>query len=101
MPPNTESRPYALKSVLFYVCTVITKRGSMETTPLGEKILSVMRESGGWLTRRQLAERMGRRVFSPYDLTILKGLVAGGVVEESKRPFGIVREEHIYRLKGE
>lgn len=73
----------------------------MDVTPLGEKLLSVMRESGDWVTRRQLAERIGRRVFSPYDLTVLKGLVAEGLVEETKRPFGVVREEHIYRIKGE
>ena len=66
------------------------------TTPLGEKMLSVF-DSDEWITRRQLAVRMGRRVISPYDLQVLEKLIAEGLVEEKTRPLGLVRTEYIYR----
>lgn len=69
-------------------------------TALSDKILETLRDNGGWLNRRQLAQALGRPgQLTPYDTELLEGFVSAGLVEREDRLVGVVRTVRYYRLK--
>ena len=68
-------------------------------TPLGEKLLEVVRgASGSWVNRRYIAVQLGRPTrLTPHDVNLLQVLVDEGLIEISRKSTGPVRTEYIYR----
>jgi hypothetical protein len=58
-----------------------------EVTPHGEKLLEALRSAGGqWMNRRAIANAIGKRRLTPYDLALLELLVNEGIIEAEKHP---------------
>lgn len=72
-----------------------------ELTPLAKKLIETLEQSGEeWLTRREIAARLGRPgVLPPYDVQLLEKLVQDGLVEKQQQSRGVVLFEYTYRLK--
>lgn len=69
---------------------------------VADVMLAVLRAaSGGWLTRKEIATKMGRPngTLLPHDVDVLGGLVAGGSVKQERRSIGLVKQEYIYRVE--
>jgi protein involved in polysaccharide export with SLBB domain len=64
-----------------------------------EKILSAIKAAGGWVSRQQLAESLGKKKLNPYDIATLDLLVREGRIQEEKleRP-GIISYTFRYRI---
>ncbi|MBZ0293848.1 MAG: hypothetical protein K8L99_14880 [Anaerolineae bacterium] len=51
------------------------------------KLLEVLQaQTGQWLNRKAIAEGVGKRRLTPYDIELLQRLVDEGLVEIGKRP---------------
>lgn len=74
---------------------------SIDVTQLSDLILEKLRESGQWMTRREIAQAMGRpgNRLNPYDVQLLEVLASQKLVEIAQRKIGIVQTENIYRAK--
>ncbi len=69
-------------------------------TALSDKMLDTLRHAGGWITRKQLAQALGRPgQLTPYDVEILEGFVSAGLVERDDRLVGVVKTIWYYRAK--
>lgn len=70
-------------------------------TTLAEKLLEILRDNGGWMTRKELAHELGRPrdYFVAYDTDVLEGLVNAGLVERDDRLVGAVKTVKYYRAK--
>lgn len=70
---------------------------------LAEKMLDILRQHGGWMTRKELAHELGRPrdYFVAYDTSIIEELVEAGLVERDDRLVGAVKTVKYYRVKGE
>lgn len=75
--------------------------GSPNTmTALSDKMLDTLRQHNGWITRKQLAQALGRPgQLTPYDVEILEGFVSAGLVERDDRLVGVVKTVMHYRAK--
>lgn len=72
----------------------------IEVTELEAKLLEVLRANGDWMTRRQVAQALGRPgILTPYDVELLEKLAAADLVEITQRPTGPVRKVWSYRAK--
>jgi len=68
--------------------------------PTGEAMWSVIQTLGGWFTRQQLAEALGKRQLSPWDKELLGRLVALRRLEvQEQQEKNFVRL--VYRVPGE
>lgn len=76
-------------------------RTSDKLTPLGKYLLEAIENADGeWLTRRDLAVRIGRPTrLNPYDVQVLDDLAAQGLIEMSEKVTGTVRKEYVYRTR--
>ena len=73
----------------------------MIVTDLSEKeqeFLSILRESDDWITRYDMAAKMGKRQLNPSEITVLEGMVESGLVERRQEMRGI-RPGFFYREK--
>ena len=63
------------------------------------KILEALQtRPGEWLKRKDIAELMGRRRLTPYDIELLQRLCDVGAAEIGKRPNPTpIRHEYAYR----
>ena len=70
-------------------------------TALQDALLTALRESGDWMTRRDLGEAIGRKSgkLQHYDVQQLKLLEDLGLVESQQRKLGAVLSEFVYRSK--
>lgn len=78
-------------------------RPPTEVTPQGAKLLAALKDAGGvWLTRKAIAEAVGKKRLTPYDVALLELLVNQGDAEAEKRPHeGPITYEWVYRAKAE
>lgn len=86
------------------VCTIrtILIAGSMkgDMGKLKEKILEVLRDSGGWMSRAEIAQALNRPTrLQPYDVELIEELISEGLVEQEKELVGTVKEVYKYRAK--
>lgn len=67
---------------------------------LARKLLEALNDAGGeWLTRNEIAEKIGRRGrLNPYDTQLLDQLVSDGLAEMDNRLLAAVKTERIYRI---
>lgn len=72
-------------------------------TTLRELLLDILRDNGGWMSRKDIGAALGRPRSYPvaYDIDLLEGLVAAGLVERDDRLSGAVKVVKYYRIKGE
>ena len=70
-------------------------------TLLGEKMLEVLKESGDWFNRRQLADALRRpkQLLTPHDISTLEMLENEGLIVAEKHSIGTVKFEFRYRSK--
>lgn len=70
-------------------------------TPLGERLLDILKESGEWMTRKEIAAALGRPndKLAPYDWQVLDALAADDLITVTNRKIGAVRTEYIYKAK--
>lgn len=81
----------------------------IQETPPGElprpaqKLLEGLQAAEGqWVSRSELAERIGRKRLFAYDVQLLADLIHRGLVESRKRPReGFIPYEWEYRAKAE
>lgn len=71
---------------------------TQELTGLQQLLLNTLRDSGDWMTRREIGTAIGRTV-QHYDVQQLKTLEGLGLIESQKRKIGAVMSEYIYRSK--
>lgn len=65
-----------------------------------QKILDILKESGEWLNRRDVAQAMGKKQLNPYDIAILQVLAAQGLIETDRKDNNSpVGWEWVYRAK--
>lgn len=64
-------------------------------TDLESAILSVI-PSDEWITRNQIAERLGKNFLNSNDLKVLTKLVERGLITADKRKIALVKTEYIY-----
>jgi hypothetical protein len=71
-----------------------------ELTPLGNRLLEILQASGEWMTRKQIADELGRPSgLTPYDWQVLRELATDGFIDMSQRKIGAVKQEYIYKAK--
>jgi hypothetical protein len=71
-------------------------------TASGRRLVAVLYDEADWLTRDQIALRLGKNRLNPHDITLLERLGAGGLVDIRKRDHpGRIGFEFIYRLKAD
>ena len=69
-------------------------------TPLGERLLEILRGSGEWMSRGEIAREIGRPTrLTPYDVQVLEDLADDNLIQIDSRKIGAVRTEYIYRAK--
>lgn len=79
---------------------MVYERAAGELTPHMKKILDALRSAGDWMNRAQLAEALGKKRLTPYDVQILDGLATAGTVEAQRREKpGFIPYEWVYRSK--
>jgi hypothetical protein len=80
---------------------MVFERPPGQLTNKGEEILSVLRESGNWHNRAQIAGLLGHKKLFPYDVQLLDELTTAGLVEKRKadKP-GFIPFEWQYRATG-
>lgn len=67
-------------------------------TPLGNVLRGVLQaESGKWLTRAQIAEKLGRSRLTPYDIAILEYMANVGIIEAREAARGVAGKRWEYR----
>lgn len=62
-------------------------------------LLKILRDSGDWMTRRQLTQEYGAPI-SGYYLTLLDALEQDGLIESREVPRGPIIKRFEYRAKG-
>jgi hypothetical protein len=67
-----------------------------DLTRMGARILGVLRDNGDWMTRADIAAKMGKSRLNPNDLKQLEGLVSDGLVERDSEVVGI-SPQYLYR----
>lgn len=73
----------------------------MEQT-LSDIILDAIRTTGGWLTRKDIAQLIGReKALLPYDKQLIDEMVESGQLEMKRVPRGIGGVRFEYRFKGD
>lgn len=65
-------------------------------TELEQAILSAIPRDE-WITRKQIAENLGKSFLNWNDLKVLSRLVERGFVSADKRKIALVKTEYIYR----
>ena len=75
----------------------------MTYTPLQEKMLTVIRDNGDWMTVKQIAEAIGREGGKPLptDYSHLKIIAQTGDIEQDVRIKGAVKPIYFYKAKGQ
>jgi DNA-binding IclR family transcriptional regulator len=69
-----------------------------ELTPLARLILRTIQDANGdWLSRKEIAQRIGRPKRSSYDIDVLNDLVQRGYLEERESLTGVVKTVKQYR----
>lgn len=67
--------------------TLEPQHQSPPITDHARKLLEVLQNhSGQWLNRKAIAEGVGKRRLTPYDIELLQRLVDEGLAEIGKRP---------------
>lgn len=67
-------------------------------TPLGNLLRGVLQaEAGKWLTRNQIAEKLGRSRLTPYDIATLEYLANQGLIEARQATRGVIGKRWEYR----
>lgn len=77
--------------------------GPARVTPHGERMLEAIRGAGGeWVNRRQIAEWLGKKRLTQWELGLLPVLEQAGLIEAQKRNVdGPISYEWVYRPKAE
>ncbi len=67
------------------------------------KLLEVLQEQDGkWMTRKAIAEGLGKRRLTPYDIELLQRLCDEQLAEIGKRPNPTpIGFEYAYRISGD
>lgn len=80
-----------------------TLPGPARITPHGERMLEAIRNAGGqWVRRSQIAEALGKKRLTQWEIALLGALVNGGLIEAEQRPFsGLAGVQWVYRAKPE
>lgn len=68
----------------------------MEITELQSKILELL-EGNGWMSHREVSEKLGRGHVNPYDRKMLESLNDLGLVETRDESLGVVKTRRMYR----
>jgi DNA-binding IclR family transcriptional regulator len=68
---------------------------------LEQVLLQALRSCPGWLSRREIADAIGRPngKLLAYDRKLLQRLAEQGLVEVQLSRRGVVQQEYIYRAK--
>lgn len=69
----------------------------MKYTPVQKKMLTVIRENGGWMTVREIAQAIGRPRPLPTDYAHLKIIAQSGDIAQETRIRGVVDEYYVYK----
>jgi predicted transcriptional regulator len=71
-----------------------------ELTPAGASLLELLRRSPDqWHTRQQIADKLGRRRITPYDLAQLDYLIEAGLIEAHEGQRGAHGTRWEYKAK--
>ncbi len=72
------------------------------TSQRARKLLEAVQTGGSqWQTRREIAQRLGKRWLNPVDVFMLDMLAEQGLIEQVKQPrAGIVAYTLRYRMNG-
>ena len=66
-------------------------------TPLADHLLKILRTSGEWMTRTQIAQAIGRSRLTPYDISCLELLATQALVETRQAKRGLFGTRWEYR----
>lgn len=69
------------------------------TTHIQNQMLDVLLNEGDWLTRHQVAEKLGVRQLSSYQVLKLDSLVDKGLVERRQATVGLIKTRYEYRIR--
>lgn len=69
------------------------------TTHIQNQMLDVLLSEGDWLTRHQVAEKLGVRQLSSYQVLKLDSLVDKGLVERRQATVGLIKTRYEYRIR--
>lgn len=72
-----------------------------ELTALDNVLLDTLRTSEDWQSRSDIADMIGRKTLTHYDIERLERMVDAGLIEKSTRTVGVVKKHYVYRLRGE
>lgn len=77
--------------------------GPTRDTPHSRELLAaISAQRGEWVNRREIAERMGKKKLTPWEVGLLALLVDSGEIEAEQHPFpGSIGFEWVYRTKTE
>ena len=68
-------------------------------TPTARKILAIMCEHGDWVTRADLANKIGHEKLSPYHIRVLERLFVKGLIEVRRYRTASWNLSYQYRAK--
>lgn len=72
---------------------------SDELSKLQAALLNVLKDSGAWMNRKEIAGALGRKALSYHDIQQLKALEGFGLIESREITIGAVLTAYEYRAK--
>jgi hypothetical protein len=78
----------------------VRQRQPGELTAQANKILDAIRANGDWMNRSDVAQAIGKKRLTPYDMGLLDELATAGLIEATRRDkVGFIPFEWVYRSK--
>lgn len=74
-------------------------KAPVATTHIQNQILGVLLNENDWMTRHQVAEKLGVRQLSSYQVLKLDSLVDKNLVERRQATVGLIKTRYEYRIK--
>lgn len=62
-----------------------SKPVAKNTTPKSDFILDALRSQDAWMSRADIAAKMGKKVLNKWDMALLELLISQGLVQVEKR----------------